>query len=201
MARPPRIEKLRHGRLLCGSVFRFFVETWNWLVGYVDNMMGDADVNPQSGHITVDRTDPDHPVIRFRADKAAGGGASAALDEASLNTRTSDGKSQIKGWDAASASGTTLAADLKGTSPASGLLIYRDSSGNLSYKSIGTLGFPVGITESGLKVVTDLQWSETNHRLEIEHATFDVENGIITSWAESGDQTISTTSISSILNP
>lgn len=74
MARPPRIEKLRHGRLLCGSVFRFFVETWNWIVGYVDNMKGDADVNPQGGHITVDRTDPDHPVIRFRADKIAGKG-------------------------------------------------------------------------------------------------------------------------------
>lgn len=72
MARPPRLELLRHGRLLCGSVFRFFVETWNWLVGYVDNMKGDADVNPQSGYITIDRTDPDHPVIRFCADKLAG---------------------------------------------------------------------------------------------------------------------------------
>ena len=81
MARPPRIEKLQHGKLLCGSVFRFFVETWNWLVGYVDNMKGDADVNPQGGHITIDRTDPDHPVVRFRADKAAGGahGGDAAL--------------------------------------------------------------------------------------------------------------------------
>ena len=69
MARPPRLELLRHGKILCGSVFRFFVETWNWLVGYVDNMKGDADVNPQGGHITIDRTDPDHPVIRFRADK------------------------------------------------------------------------------------------------------------------------------------
>lgn len=74
MARPQRLEKLRHGRLLCGSVFRFFVETWNWLTAYVDNMKGDAETDPQSGYITIDRTDPDHPVIRFRADKAAGGG-------------------------------------------------------------------------------------------------------------------------------
>ena len=202
MARPPRLEMLRHGKLLCGSVFRFFVETWNWIVGYVDNMKGDADVNPQDGHITIDRADPDHPVIRFRADKiVAGSGGSAALDEVSLNTRTSDGKAQIKGWDSASASSTTLAADLKSTSPSAGLLIYRDAMGNLSYKPIGMLGLPVGITESGLKIVTDIQWSETNHRLEIEHATVNVENGIITSWAESGDQTIATTSISSILNP
>ena len=66
MARPPTIAKLKHGKILSGSVFRFFVETWNWLVGYVDNMKGDADVNPQNGHIVVDRTDPDHPVIRLR---------------------------------------------------------------------------------------------------------------------------------------
>lgn len=79
MARPPRIEKLRHGRLLCGSVFRFFVETWNWLTAYVDNMRGDAETDPQSGYITIDRTDPDHPVIRFRADKVAAGGAATPV--------------------------------------------------------------------------------------------------------------------------
>ena len=80
MARPQRLEKLRHGRLLCGSVFRFFVETWNWLTAYVDNMKGDAETDPQSGYITIDRTDPDHPVIRFRADKvAAGGGGGGGL--------------------------------------------------------------------------------------------------------------------------
>lgn len=72
MARPPRLELLQHGKILCGSVFRLFVETWNWLVGYVDNMKGDVDVNPQSGYISIDRTDPDHPVVRFRADKVAG---------------------------------------------------------------------------------------------------------------------------------
>ena len=80
MARPPTIQKLRHNRLLCGRVFRFFVETWNWLVGYVDNMKGDADVNPQNGHIVVDRTDPDHPVIRFRADRLPKGGGGEAVD-------------------------------------------------------------------------------------------------------------------------
>lgn len=201
MARPQRIEKLRHGRLLCGSVFRFFVETWNWLTAYVDNMKGDAETDPQSGYITIDRTDPDHPVIRFRADKVAAAAASAALDEVSLNTRAADGKAQIKGWNVASASGTTLAADLKSSSPAAGLIIYRDALGNLSYKSIGSLGLPAGITETGLKIVTDIQWNTTTHQLEIEHATVDIQDGIITSWSESGDQTISTTSINSIINP
>ena len=65
MAKPPRLEKLRHGRLLSGKVFRFFVETWNWLVGAFDNMRGDADINPAQGSISIDRTDPDNPVIRF----------------------------------------------------------------------------------------------------------------------------------------
>lgn len=82
MARPPRVERLRHGRLLSGSVFRFFVETWNWIVGYVDNMRGDADVNPQNGHITIDRSDPDNPVIRFRADKLQPGGAGGSVSVA-----------------------------------------------------------------------------------------------------------------------
>ena len=73
--RPNVIQKLRHGRLLAGRVFRFFVETWNWLTAYVDNMRGDADANPQSGYITVDRTDPDAPVIRLRIDRLPKGGS------------------------------------------------------------------------------------------------------------------------------
>ena len=65
MARPAILQRLRHGRLLCRGVFRFFVETWNWLVGYVDNLKGDADLNPRLGHVVVDRADPDAPVIRL----------------------------------------------------------------------------------------------------------------------------------------
>jgi hypothetical protein len=69
MARPARIEKLAHGKILCGAVFRFFVETWNWLTGYVDNLRGDYDENRQNGYIHVDRTNPDSPVIRLRTDR------------------------------------------------------------------------------------------------------------------------------------
>lgn len=79
-ARPPRLEKLRHGRLLVGRVFRFFVETWNWLTDYVDNLCGDCDENPQTGIVTVDRSKPDRPVIRLRLDRlqlGAGGPAVA----------------------------------------------------------------------------------------------------------------------------
>ncbi len=69
MARPPTIQKLKHGRILCGAVFRFLVETWNWLTAYVDNMKGDLDVDPKNGVLTIDRTQPDHPVIRLRKDR------------------------------------------------------------------------------------------------------------------------------------
>ena len=65
MARPAILQTLKHGKILCRDVFRFFVETWNWLVGYVDNMKGDADINPAQGHVVIDRTDPDRPVIRL----------------------------------------------------------------------------------------------------------------------------------------
>lgn len=69
MARPPNLQKLRHDRLLCGRVFRFFVETWNWIVAVVDNFRGDGDINGQEGFLTVDRSDPDAPVVRLRLDR------------------------------------------------------------------------------------------------------------------------------------
>lgn len=69
MARPPIIQKLKHGRLLCGTVFRWFVDTWNWLATYVDNLKGDFEVDPKNGVIVVDRTHGDHPVIRLRKDR------------------------------------------------------------------------------------------------------------------------------------
>lgn len=159
MARPPRIEKLRHGKLLCGSVFRFFVETWNWLVGYVDNMKGDADVNPQSGHITIDRTDPDHPVVRFRADKAAGGGATP--DDKSLDaTGGSDGKSlEIKAWGNQSRpASTAFAADMGATNPTGDMAVVRKTDGSLAYK-------PVGVVVSGSD--SNISISANGNNLEI----------------------------------
>lgn len=65
MARPPAIQKLRHGRVLSGGVFRWFVETWNWMTAVVDNFRGDADRGLGVGYISVDRGDPDAPVLRL----------------------------------------------------------------------------------------------------------------------------------------
>lgn len=58
-------QHLKHGKALCGKVFANFVETFNHLVDFTGNLKGDADVGTEEGHIRVDRTDPDHPVIRY----------------------------------------------------------------------------------------------------------------------------------------
>lgn len=69
MARPQALQFLRHGKALCGSVFRFFVETWNYIVRRCDSISGDMDANPSEGCIYVDNSDPEHPVIRLDRSK------------------------------------------------------------------------------------------------------------------------------------
>ena len=182
MARPARIEKLMHGRLLCGSVFRFFVETWNWLTSYVDNLKGDADVNPKNGYITVDRTDPDAPVIRLRADrlpKGGSGGGGVTPDGASTEfiphdssqgaDNSDEGKLQVKGWKTGAPSGSgSIADDMSGSTTPTDKVIVRTSSGDLVYKSIGSLS---GITGT-VSVVTDVTWSGGNLKKTITELEF-----------------------------
>lgn len=69
MARPAALQFLRSGLVLTRKAFPGFVNTWNWLVGAFDSMVGDAEVNGDSGFIIVDRTNPDKPVIRFDSSK------------------------------------------------------------------------------------------------------------------------------------
>ena len=202
MARPQRIEKLRHGRLLCGSVFRFFVETWNWLTAYVDNMKGDAETDPQSGYITIDRSDPDHPVIRFRADKVStGGGGGTEMDGISLNTRTADGKAQIKDWNAGTpVAASAIAEDLKASGANAGHVVFRESDGTLSYKSIGSLNLPTStINLTNQTVLTGLSWNSSSHNLEISSVKMTVTDGLITGWTPQVAEEIQTTDISSII--
>lgn len=68
MAKPIQLQWLRHGKILCKAVYPFFVETWNWLVNSWNNLIGDFDSDPKNGAIWVDKSDPDHPVIRLRTD-------------------------------------------------------------------------------------------------------------------------------------
>lgn len=74
MARPVLLQMLQRGKLLCGKLFPGFAETFNYTVNRCENLKGDRDTDPQSGHVTVDNTDPEHPVIRL-AKLPAGGGA------------------------------------------------------------------------------------------------------------------------------
>ena len=64
MAKPIAVQKLRHGKALCGKTFGGFVDTFNWLVDFCLSLKGDKDVNNANGTVTVDRSDPSAPVIR-----------------------------------------------------------------------------------------------------------------------------------------
>lgn len=57
---------LKKGFAFCGANFPRVVETWNWLVNVAQNAKGDADVNPKTGKIVIDRTDVHNPVIRCK---------------------------------------------------------------------------------------------------------------------------------------
>ena len=65
------LEYLRHGKALCGKVFRRFVETFNFHNDFISNLKGDADLQVVGGKVKVDRTDERHPVIRCQG---CGGG-------------------------------------------------------------------------------------------------------------------------------
>ena len=58
-------QKLQKEKLLCGKNFGNFVNAWNLVQDRVSNIKGDADTNPQQGHIQVDNSDVNHPVIRL----------------------------------------------------------------------------------------------------------------------------------------
>ena len=64
--KPPICQLLTKGKILCGKVFPNFADTWNYLVHRSENIKGDKDLDPQSGHIKVDNTDPEHPIIRWQ---------------------------------------------------------------------------------------------------------------------------------------
>lgn len=86
MARPQIIQQLRHDKFLCKAVFPAFVDSWNYVANRVENLKGDGDVIAQygQGHITVDNSDPEHPVIRFNGELS--GGASNHTGDANLSS-------------------------------------------------------------------------------------------------------------------
>lgn len=74
MAKPQTVQKLRHDKLLTKANFPSFVDTFNYFGDFIENLKGDADVRPDTGCITVDRSKPDHPVIRLKGSLPSGGG-------------------------------------------------------------------------------------------------------------------------------
>ena len=64
MARPQKLQRLRHGRIFSKGAFPGIVDTWNWLCDIVESWVGDRDLGGD-GFITVDRTNADVPVIRL----------------------------------------------------------------------------------------------------------------------------------------
>lgn len=64
MARPQKLQRLRHGRIFSAGAFPGIVGTWNWLCDIVESWVGDRDLGGD-GCIYVDRTNRDVPVIRL----------------------------------------------------------------------------------------------------------------------------------------
>ena len=67
----PALQYLRHGKALCGKVFKRFVETFNYHNDFIANLKGDGDLPMSDGCINLDLVDPKHPVIRLNKQKLA----------------------------------------------------------------------------------------------------------------------------------
>ena len=70
MAKPQKLQRLKHGRILSAGAFPGFVATWNWICGVICSWVGDAELGGD-GFIRVDRTNEDVPVIRLDYTKLA----------------------------------------------------------------------------------------------------------------------------------
>ena len=94
------LEYLRHGKALCGKVFRRFVETFNFHNDFIANLKGDADLPVVGGKVKVDRTDERHPVIRCQGCGGGGGGEEhkAVLPWSFSCTEDPDTHERTGGW-------------------------------------------------------------------------------------------------------
>ena len=112
-----------------------------------------------------------------------------------------EGKLQIKGFKAGTPNPqTTVADDLKATGTLGGHVLFRESDGTLSYKSIGSLNLPTStVNLTNQTVLTGLSWNTSTHKLEISSAKMNVSSGLITSWTAQQTLEITTTNISSII--
>lgn len=72
MARPATLCRLKKGTFIDDNLG--FVETFNYLVDFIDNLKGDGDLDV-GRPVKLDRSKDDRPVIRFNTNaRGAGGG-------------------------------------------------------------------------------------------------------------------------------
>ena len=71
MARPPVLCKLEKGKVIDAQPG--FVDTFNWMVDFINNLIGEGEEIAGKSDLRVDRTVDDHPVIRGGG-KGGGGG-------------------------------------------------------------------------------------------------------------------------------
>lgn len=121
MAKPAAIQKLKHGKALCGATFGRFVDSWNWMVDFCTSLQGDKDANNANGTITVDRANPSAPVIR--ADKPKDGGEGISGIDVVVNNTT---YSKVKQLTLQSGNDSDVRFTVPGT--------YDESTGNLTLK-------------------------------------------------------------------
>lgn len=68
------LQFLKSGKALCSAAFPNLTATWNWMAAALSNLKGDHDLNQNDGHISVDWTAANHPVIRCVNCKAKASG-------------------------------------------------------------------------------------------------------------------------------
>lgn len=215
--KPQTLAELKHGKFICRAVYPTFVATWNWIVRFTSTIKGDFDVNPKTGVVTVDRTDPDHPVIRLRQDKLLKGdrppdniSTEFIPDPPSGTSPDGDeGKLQIKGFKAgAPADQNTVTDYLQGVAdiPTGGIsLVCRTIDTNqarqIIYLPLSALFSSSSISGNvSLSYLADIQWDTSTHTLQKKVNTVNLKTGAVT---QGNWQTITngnTTPISSIIN-
>lgn len=66
-----QLTRLKEGKAI--SAFDGFVESWNFICTWIENIIGEGEED-KSKSLTIDRTVPDHPVIR-----GSGGGGDGQI--------------------------------------------------------------------------------------------------------------------------
>lgn len=81
MARPAILCKLQKGTLIDAQPH--FVDTFNWMVDFINNLKGEGEIKPNESTLVVDRTDTAAPVIRGGG---KGGGGELTVTGTDLST-------------------------------------------------------------------------------------------------------------------